>query len=137
MNATSDPIGRDRDPDEEPPAFETIPELEEDQTIPPRPEEESADILRAIPDGEDHSRDHLVRPPDRVAPDADGDWWPMMLKRLADRVVVVVGASSGIVAPRAVDSIMVFLGPGLMAGDAPVPHPQGNLETSLATGEVR
>lgn len=73
MNATSDPIGRDRDPDEEPPAFETIPELEEDQTIPPRPEEEIADILRAIPDVEDHSRDHLVRPADRVAPDAAGE----------------------------------------------------------------
>ena len=36
----------------------TIPELEEDQTIAPRPEEEIADVLRAKPDVEDHSR-HL------------------------------------------------------------------------------
>ncbi|MBZ4488429.1 hypothetical protein LQ938_14625 [Microbacterium sp. cx-55] len=33
----------------------TIPELEEDETIPPRPEEEIADALRAEPDVEDHS----------------------------------------------------------------------------------
>ena len=33
----------------------SIPELEEDQTIAPRPEEEIADELRAEPDVEDHS----------------------------------------------------------------------------------
>ena len=32
----------------------SIPELEADQTIAPRPEEEIADILRAEPDVEDH-----------------------------------------------------------------------------------
>ena len=32
-----------------------LPELEEDQTIAPRPEEEIADELRAEPDVEDHS----------------------------------------------------------------------------------
>lgn len=35
----------------------TVPELEVDQTIAPRPEEEIADALRATPDVEDHS-DH-------------------------------------------------------------------------------
>ncbi|GAA5083844.1 hypothetical protein GCM10025760_00940 [Microbacterium yannicii] len=34
----------------------SIPELETDETIAPRPEEEIADILRAEPDVEDHSR---------------------------------------------------------------------------------
>jgi len=34
----------------------TIPELEVDETVPPRPEEEIADVLRAKPDVEDHSR---------------------------------------------------------------------------------
>ncbi|MET0885732.1 MAG: hypothetical protein ABWX92_04705 [Mycetocola sp.] len=34
----------------------TIPELEVDETIAPRPEEEIADVLRATPDLEDHSR---------------------------------------------------------------------------------
>ena len=34
----------------------TIPELEVDETIAPRPEEEIADVLRAKPDVEDHSR---------------------------------------------------------------------------------
>lgn len=33
----------------------TIPELEENQTVAPRPEEEVADVLRAKPDVEDHS----------------------------------------------------------------------------------
>jgi hypothetical protein len=32
----------------------TIPEIEADQTIAPRPEEEIADALRAQPDVEDH-----------------------------------------------------------------------------------
>jgi hypothetical protein len=34
----------------------SIPELEADETIAPRPEEEIADVLRAEPDVEDHSR---------------------------------------------------------------------------------
>ena len=34
----------------------SVPELEADETIPPRPEEEIADVLRAEPDVEDHSR---------------------------------------------------------------------------------
>jgi hypothetical protein len=33
----------------------TVPELEEDQTVAPRPEEEIADVLRAEPDVQDHS----------------------------------------------------------------------------------
>jgi hypothetical protein len=33
----------------------TVPELEEDKNIPPRPEEEIADELRAKPDVADHS----------------------------------------------------------------------------------
>lgn len=34
----------------------TIPELEVDETIPPRPEEEAADLARATPDTEDHGQ---------------------------------------------------------------------------------
>lgn len=34
----------------------TIPELEDDETVAPRPEEEIADVLRAQPDVEDHGR---------------------------------------------------------------------------------
>ena len=33
----------------------SVPELEVDQTVAPRPEEEIADVLRAQPDVEDHS----------------------------------------------------------------------------------
>lgn len=33
----------------------TVPEIEADQTIAPRPEEEIADVLRAEPDVEDHA----------------------------------------------------------------------------------
>lgn len=36
------------------PGEPTIPELEEDETIAPRPEEEIADLLRAEPDTQDH-----------------------------------------------------------------------------------
>lgn len=36
----------------------TIPELEDDETIAPRPEEEIADVLRASPDVSDHTADH-------------------------------------------------------------------------------
>jgi hypothetical protein len=35
----------------------TVPEIESDQTVAPRPEEEIADVLRAQPDVEDHSHD--------------------------------------------------------------------------------
>lgn len=49
----------DRHPQNAPePGDPTIPELEEDETIAPRPEEELADLLRAEPDVEDHSRGH-------------------------------------------------------------------------------
>jgi hypothetical protein len=34
----------------------TVPELEVDQAVPPRPEEEIADVLRAKPDVDDHSQ---------------------------------------------------------------------------------
>lgn len=37
------------------PGEPSIPELEADETIAPRPEEEIADVLRAEPDVEDHS----------------------------------------------------------------------------------
>lgn len=40
-------------PDPEEP---TVPELEIDQTVPPRPEEEIADALRAEPDTKDDSQ---------------------------------------------------------------------------------
>jgi hypothetical protein len=36
---------------------QSVPEIEVDQTIAPRPEEEIADVLRAKPDVEDHSED--------------------------------------------------------------------------------
>ena len=36
---------------------QVFPELEEDQTIAPRPEEDLADVLRAEPDTRDHSHD--------------------------------------------------------------------------------
>ena len=39
------------------PGEHSFPQLESDQAIPPRPEEEIADLLRAEPDVEDHSHD--------------------------------------------------------------------------------
>lgn len=45
----------------------SVPELEADQTIAPRPEEEIADVLRAEPDREDHSA-HRVKTPSSVQP---------------------------------------------------------------------
>ena len=39
------------------PGEPSIPELEEDETIAPRPEEEVADRVRAVPDTADHSHD--------------------------------------------------------------------------------
>lgn len=53
-------VQEERSPHEHVPAADepTVPELEEDETIAPRPEEEIADVLRAEPDIEDHSRAH-------------------------------------------------------------------------------
>ncbi|MDW4573700.1 hypothetical protein R8Z57_13045 [Microbacterium sp. M3] len=49
--------GRAEHPDHVPgPGEPSIPELEEDETVAPRPEEEIADLLRAEPDVEDHRR---------------------------------------------------------------------------------
>jgi hypothetical protein len=36
------------------PAEHEVPELEVDETVPPRPEEEIADVARAVPDPEGH-----------------------------------------------------------------------------------
>jgi hypothetical protein len=33
----------------------SVPEIVEDETVPPRPEEDIADVLRAKPDTEDHA----------------------------------------------------------------------------------
>ncbi|MDF2563447.1 MAG: hypothetical protein K0R99_4893 [Microbacterium sp.] len=38
------------------PGESSIPELEVDETVAPRPEEELADLMRAQPDVEDHTR---------------------------------------------------------------------------------
>ena len=38
------------------PGEPSVPELEDDESIAPRPEEEIADVYRARPDLEDHSR---------------------------------------------------------------------------------
>ena len=38
------------------PGESSIPELEIDETVAPRPEEELADLMRAQPDVEDHAR---------------------------------------------------------------------------------
>lgn len=40
------------------PGEPSIPALEDDETIAPRPEEEIADVLRAEPDTDDHRADH-------------------------------------------------------------------------------
>jgi hypothetical protein len=51
-------VSHENSPDPHIPAADepSVPELEADETIPPRPEEEIADLLRAEPDLEDHSR---------------------------------------------------------------------------------
>lgn len=51
-------VSHENSPDHHIPAADepSVPELEADETIPPRPEEEIADLLRAEPDLEDHSR---------------------------------------------------------------------------------
>jgi hypothetical protein len=51
---TEEPAARAHVPD---PDEHSFPELEADQTIPPRPEEEMADMLRAEPDVRDHRQD--------------------------------------------------------------------------------
>ncbi|QIG38061.1 hypothetical protein G5T42_01985 [Microbacterium sp. 4R-513] len=55
MSDTHAPVGHDHVPE---PGEPSVPELEEDETIAPRPEEAIADILRAEPDVEDHSAHH-------------------------------------------------------------------------------
>ncbi|UNK70160.1 hypothetical protein [Microbacterium sp. H1-D42] len=39
------------------PGEPSVPELEIDETVAPRPEEEAADLARAVPDTADHSHD--------------------------------------------------------------------------------
>ncbi|MCW4458015.1 hypothetical protein [Microbacterium sp. MPKO10] len=53
-------VQNERSPREPVPAPDgpTVPELEEDETIAPRPEEEIADALRAEPDTSDHTHGH-------------------------------------------------------------------------------
>ena len=53
MNSYNDQPHRDHIPG---PSEVTVPELELDENIAPRPEEEVADLLRAEPDVEDHSQ---------------------------------------------------------------------------------
>ena len=53
MSTRHEHASQEQSPDQGGP---TIPELEVDETIAPRPEEEIADILRAKPDVEDHSQ---------------------------------------------------------------------------------
>ena len=53
MSAHNEPRSLEHIPGPDEPS---VPELEIDETIPPRPEEELADLLRAKPDVEDHSR---------------------------------------------------------------------------------
>ncbi|WP_424447498.1 hypothetical protein [Microbacterium arborescens] len=50
-------MSHDNTPDHHIPAADepSVPELEADETVAPRPEEELADALRAEPDLEDHS----------------------------------------------------------------------------------
>lgn len=53
MTADNVPVHHEHIPG---PGEPSIPELEADQTVAPRPEEEIADLLRADPDVEDHSQ---------------------------------------------------------------------------------
>ena len=53
MNSYNDQPHREHIPG---PSEATVPELELDENIAPRPEEEVADLLRAEPDVEDHSQ---------------------------------------------------------------------------------
>ncbi|GAA1941470.1 hypothetical protein GCM10009775_36580 [Microbacterium aoyamense] len=53
MSAAQDPAHHVPAPGEP-----SIPEIEDDETVPPRPEESIADALRAEPDVEDHRRNH-------------------------------------------------------------------------------
>lgn len=53
MPSHTEPTSQDHVPTPDEP---TIPELEDDENVAPRPEEEIADVLRAKPDVEDHSQ---------------------------------------------------------------------------------
>lgn len=53
MSSPNDQSSHGHIPDPEEP---TVPVIEVDQTMAPRPEEEVADVLRAKPDVEDHSQ---------------------------------------------------------------------------------
>ncbi|HWT33715.1 MAG TPA: hypothetical protein VN107_08120 [Microbacterium sp.] len=53
MSSSSSLSGHDHVPG---PDETTVPELEDDENVAPRPEEEIADVLRAEPDVADHSR---------------------------------------------------------------------------------
>jgi len=45
-----------------------VPELEYDETVPPRPEEEIADVARAVPDPAGHGGGRAVEPTARDEP---------------------------------------------------------------------
>lgn len=53
MSDRIETTGPGREPGGEEP---TVPEIEVDETVAPRPEEEIADVARAEPDTEDHGR---------------------------------------------------------------------------------
>jgi hypothetical protein len=53
VSATNEPTSQEHIPG---PHDHSVPEIEFDETVAPRPEEEIADVLRAEPDVEDHSR---------------------------------------------------------------------------------
>lgn len=53
MSSHNERSSQEHTPDPEEP---TVPELEVDQTVPPRPEEEIADVLRAEPDEQGHGQ---------------------------------------------------------------------------------
>lgn len=53
MVTDSEPFAQENVSPQEP----TVPEIEMDETVAPRPEEAIADAARAEPDVEDHSRD--------------------------------------------------------------------------------
>ncbi|GAA4285683.1 hypothetical protein [Georgenia daeguensis] len=50
------------------PHFEDPVLLEEDETVPPRPEEEAADLLRAEPDPQGHGAPDVTELPEVVEP---------------------------------------------------------------------
>ncbi len=42
------------EPDAAPDRYDEVPLLEQDETVPPRPEEDAADVGRAVPDPQGH-----------------------------------------------------------------------------------